>query len=122
MSDRGTRRTPHYCEPLEPRRLLTGDPVVVFTEPVSLNTITNGDVPVTSATVRPRLWDASDEFDWEIEDHAQVPGPWMYLGDEDGNGYAGDAYGWNFFSGSPNIIDNSNGHGAYIMQAALSAL
>src|SRR5688572_23576394 len=113
----GCRGCAHFCESLERRVLLVGDPVVVLTEPFSLTTFSN----ITSQTVQPRLWNNPQEFPWDLD-----LGNWN-MTDGDGNGYPDDAYGWNFRDGpggSPNIIRNgpAGGHGAAIMGKVLHAL
>jgi hypothetical protein len=98
--------------------LLDGnDPVIVLTEPFSLTTFPN----VTSQTVSPRLWKNPQEFHWDLD-----LGDWNTT-DGDGNGYADDAYGWNFRDGkggTPNIVRNGpvGGHGAAIVGKVLEAL
>src|SRR5829696_1227933 len=95
----------YLCEPLERRVLLAfEDPVIVVTEALSF-TILGG---VTAQTVRPRLWENSGEFLWDIGQ----PNSWNTT-DGDGNTYPDDAYGWNFLDlsqtppqPSPNFIYN----------------
>lgn len=125
FNGRSARRARHgfavfrqFCEPLERRVLLSGDPVIVLTEAFSLTTFEH----VNSSTVRPWLWENPQEYLWDLDQ-----GDWNTT-DGDGNGYPDEAYGWNFSGGgSPNIIGphgglNSAAHGAAIMGAVLHTL
>jgi hypothetical protein len=100
-------------DPLEGRGFLAAhDPVIVLTEATGLA----ASGPVTPATVSPWLWRNPGEHPYTLggSDYGTI--------DADGNGYIGDVYGYNFLDNSPNIIDNSNHHGRYIMSNVLSAL
>ena len=103
----------YLCESLERRVLLDGEPVIVLTESFNLSTWPN---TVNEDTVRPWLWKnthvgpgGQQEYLWDLAD-----GDWN-TADADGNGYADDAYGWNFTpvpnfpNGTPNMI--RYGHG-----------
>jgi Ca2+-binding RTX toxin-like protein len=107
----------YSCEPLEDRTFLSGLPVIVLTEAFSLVEFASVNID----TVRPWLWENPGEFQWNLSQ-----GNWNTT-DGDENGRADDAYGWNFSSTSPNIINNNTGlggggHGAAIMGSVLHAL
>lgn len=81
------RHCSYNCEPLECRVLLDGDPVIVLTEPFSLDTWPT----VTRETVDPWLWKNPEELHWDLDDWDENPPPWNN-DDEDENGYPDDAY------------------------------
>lgn len=91
----------HFCEPLENRALLTGDPVIVLTEHISLVAL---PTIIDSTTVSPWLWNNPGEYAYDLDE-----GDWDPEDDGDMNGYPGDVYGWNFNNDSPNIVNNVNG-------------
>ena len=119
------------CEPLGRRILLDGDPVLtedpvlVLVEPIQeyLDITTIDDV-------EPYLWRSGEETNWNLYGFNGNPPTWQGLADEDGNGFAGDAYGWNFTpvlpnfpNGTPNFIlgDGSvaAGHAKFITESVV---
>jgi hypothetical protein len=103
---------------LERRLLLhADDPVLVLTE-----TIKHTPEFPTISDVEPFLWhsDPPVEVLWDPYAWNENPPPWHELEDEDGNGYAGDAYGWNFTSNSPNFINDVWHHGRDVTLAAVN--
>lgn len=114
------RRRRHLCEPLEQRRLLAGEPVLVLVEQVLR--IQNPD---TVARVEPWVLNTTAEVEWNLSQYAASPPPWQGPSDADGNGYAGDAYGWNFLTNSPNFLTDiddqmgHNGHGRAVTESAV---
>jgi Ca2+-binding RTX toxin-like protein len=111
----------YLCEPLERRVLLDGHPVLVIVQPVQ----EYFDITTIDA-VSPYLWRSAEEENWDPHDFDQTPPPWQGLEDEEGNGYAGDAYGWNFNSSTPNFIlgDDTDAaeHGRFVTLGAVDIL
>lgn len=108
----------HLCEPLEARRLLAGEPVLVLVEQVLHNQTHN-----TIGLVEPWVLNTTAEVEWNLGQFAQNPPPWQGLTDADGNGYAGDAYGWNFTNNTPSFItgieDDDSQHGRVVTESAV---
>jgi len=100
---------------------LDGYPVLVLCEPIQ----EYFDI-TTIDDVEPYLWRSEEEVNWDLYDFNQSPPPWQGLEDEDENGYAGDAYGFNFISNKPNFIlgDGSAeaGHGRNVTLGAVNTL
>lgn len=115
-----THNLQQVCEPLEARCLLAGEPVLVLVEQVLR--IQNPD---TIARVEPGVLNTTAEVEWNLSQYAASPPPWQGLSDADGNSYAGDAYGWNFLTNSPNFLTDiddqmgHNGHGRAVTESAI---
>ena len=93
--------------------LAANDPIIVLTEPFDLSTWQD---TVNETSVTPWLWKNSGEYQWHLgtSDWNTTVG--------DLNGYADDAYGWNFSADSPSVVATSALHGATIMSKVLALL
>lgn len=74
-----TQSLPHLCEPLEQRRLLAGEPVLVLVEEVLHNQTHN-----SIGLVEPWVLNTTAEVEWNLAQFAQNPPPWQGLADADG--------------------------------------
>jgi hypothetical protein len=104
----------YFCEPLEIRCLLAGDPVLVLIESI-------GDDEVTAMENGGYLWENPGETPFNPH-HNGSPAPSTSDGD-DANTLPGDYFGWNFLTNGARFTPDATvfGHGSAITRYVLEA-
>ena len=99
------------CEPLEVRRLLDGDPVIVLTEPVADS---------LASALEDYLWNNLQEEPFD----PPITGTPDTMDGGDSNTLPGDRHGWNFATDSANFTPDTtlNAHGTAVSSYVLEVL